>query len=75
MRCKPLALLCSFFLVIDNDELPVVWEFKQNFSPDIIPFSFGEIFATSKNSTSLEPDLNAYLFPTEFTGFKHGTNY
>ncbi|KAJ7903220.1 hypothetical protein B0H13DRAFT_1717346 [Mycena leptocephala] len=58
----------------DNDELPVVWEFKQNFSPDIIPFSFGEIFATSKNSTSFEPDLNAYLFPTEFTGFKHGFN-
>ncbi|KAF7346957.1 Choline dehydrogenase [Mycena venus] len=58
----------------DNDELPVVWEFKQNFSSDIIPFSFGEIFATSKNSTSLEPDLDTYLFPTEFTGFKHGFN-
>ncbi|KAJ7260534.1 hypothetical protein C8J57DRAFT_1337467 [Mycena rebaudengoi] len=56
----------------DNDELPVVWEFKQNFAPDIIPFSFGEIFSTSKNSTSLEPDLDTYLLPTEFTGFKHG---
>ncbi|KAJ6536188.1 GMC oxidoreductase-domain-containing protein, partial [Mycena capillaripes] len=59
----------------DNDELAMVWEFKQNFSPDIIPFSFGEIFATSKNSTSLEPDLDTYLLPTEFTGFNHGINY
>ncbi|KAF7358547.1 Choline dehydrogenase [Mycena venus] len=54
----------------DNDEVPALWELRQNFTD---PVSFGEVFSTSAHSTSLEPDIDAYFVPAQWTGFVHGT--
>ncbi|KAF8182979.1 GMC oxidoreductase-domain-containing protein [Mycena galopus ATCC 62051] len=53
----------------DNDELPALWELKQN-STD--PVAFGEAFSTSAQSTTTEPDILAYFVPANFHGFVHG---
>ncbi|KAJ7270565.1 hypothetical protein C8J57DRAFT_1322068 [Mycena rebaudengoi] len=53
----------------DNDEVPALWEMRQNFTD---PVSFGQVFSTSAHSTSLEPDINAYFVPAQWTGFVHG---
>ncbi|KAJ6570514.1 glucose-methanol-choline oxidoreductase-like protein [Mycena vulgaris] len=53
----------------DNDELPALWELRQNFTD---PVSFGEAFSTSAHSTSLEPDIDTYFIPAQWTGFVHG---
>ncbi|KAJ7259830.1 hypothetical protein C8J57DRAFT_1135075 [Mycena rebaudengoi] len=53
----------------DNDEVPALWELRQNFTD---PVSFGEVFSTSAHSTSLEPDIDAYFVPAQWTGFVHG---
>ncbi|KAK7052487.1 choline dehydrogenase [Favolaschia claudopus] len=55
----------------DNDELPVVWEFKNNFIPGDTT-SWGEVFATSNGSNPIEPDVDTYFVPAEFTGYRHG---
>ncbi|KAJ7920496.1 hypothetical protein B0H13DRAFT_1987033 [Mycena leptocephala] len=53
----------------DNDEVPALWEFKQN-STD--PVGFGEAFSTSAQSASTEPDIVAYFVAADFPGFVHG---
>ncbi|KAK7002429.1 choline dehydrogenase [Favolaschia claudopus] len=53
----------------DNDEVPVWWEFNTNFTN---PTSVGEAFYMSANSTTLEPDMNAYTVTNQFSGFQHG---
>ncbi|KAJ7280597.1 oxidoreductase [Mycena rebaudengoi] len=53
----------------DNDEVPALWELRQNFTDSV---SFGDVFSTSAHSMSLEPDLWAYFVPRQWTGFVHG---
>ncbi|KAK7007597.1 GMC oxidoreductase-domain-containing protein [Favolaschia claudopus] len=55
----------------DNDEIPVFWELRQNFTD---PVFFGEVFSTSANinATTLEPDIDTYFVSKEFPGFVHG---
>ncbi|KAJ7268467.1 choline dehydrogenase [Mycena rebaudengoi] len=52
-----------------QDEVPALWELRQNFTD---PVSFGDVFSTSAHSTSLEPDIYAYFVPRQWTGFVHG---
>ncbi|KAJ7710989.1 hypothetical protein B0H14DRAFT_2646052 [Mycena olivaceomarginata] len=54
----------------DNDEVPALWELKQN-STD--PVGFGEVFSTSAQSATTEPDILAYFVPADFHGFVHDT--
>ncbi|KAJ7280596.1 hypothetical protein C8J57DRAFT_1464109 [Mycena rebaudengoi] len=53
----------------DNDEVPALWELRQNFTDTV---SFGDVFSTSAHSTSLEPDIYTYFVPRQWTGFVHG---
>ncbi|KAJ7923610.1 hypothetical protein B0H13DRAFT_1864753 [Mycena leptocephala] len=53
----------------DNDEVPALWELRQNLTD---PVSFGQVFSTSAHSTSLEPDIDVYFVPAQFSGFVHG---
>ncbi|KAK7042741.1 choline dehydrogenase [Favolaschia claudopus] len=52
-----------------NEEIRVFWELQQNFTD---PVSFGEVFSTSANATTLEPDIDTYFVSKEFPGFVHG---
>ncbi|KAK7024741.1 choline dehydrogenase [Favolaschia claudopus] len=53
----------------DNDEVPVYWEFANNFTA---PVSFGETLSSPANFTGLEADILTYSLPFEFAGFFHG---
>ncbi|KAJ7833301.1 hypothetical protein B0H13DRAFT_2428526 [Mycena leptocephala] len=55
----------------DNDEVPAIWEFKQNFTD---PVFWGDTFSTSAHSTSLEPDIDTWFVPVQFPGFAHGVS-